>query len=50
VKSVTTGTPNIGASAWDGYCSTTVAVAGVEALTSGKPTEVQQVAKPEFYV
>jgi myo-inositol 2-dehydrogenase / D-chiro-inositol 1-dehydrogenase len=49
VKSINTGGPNFGASAWDGYCSTAVAVAGVEALHSGKPAEVSQVAKPKFY-
>jgi myo-inositol 2-dehydrogenase / D-chiro-inositol 1-dehydrogenase len=49
VKSVITGKPNIGASAWDGYCSTAVAEAGVEALHSGRPAEVKQIAKPKFY-
>ena len=44
-----TGKPNIGATAWDGYCSTVVAEAGVEALHSGKPAAVSQIAKPKFY-
>jgi myo-inositol 2-dehydrogenase / D-chiro-inositol 1-dehydrogenase len=49
VKSINTGKPNLGASAWDGYCSTAVADAGVEALHSGKPALVNQIAKPKFY-
>lgn len=49
VKSLNTGKPNIGANAWDGYCSTAVAVAGVEALNSGATVAVKQIAKPEFY-
>ena len=49
VKSLNTGKPNLGATAWDGYCSTAVAVAGVEALTSGTTIAVQQIAKPGFY-
>jgi myo-inositol 2-dehydrogenase/D-chiro-inositol 1-dehydrogenase len=50
VKSVNTGKPNLGASAWDGYCSTAVAEAGVEALHSGKTVAVTQIAKPKFYM
>jgi myo-inositol 2-dehydrogenase / D-chiro-inositol 1-dehydrogenase len=49
VKSIITGKPNIGASAWDGYCSTAVAEAGVAALHSGKPAQIKQVSKPKFY-
>jgi myo-inositol 2-dehydrogenase / D-chiro-inositol 1-dehydrogenase len=49
IKSISTGNPNLGASAWDGYCSTVVAEAGVEALNTGKTVSVAQVAKPEFY-
>lgn len=49
VKSIATGRPNIGASAWDGYCATAVAEAGVQALQSGKPAAVKLVAKPKFY-
>jgi myo-inositol 2-dehydrogenase / D-chiro-inositol 1-dehydrogenase len=49
IKSISTGTPNLGASAWDGYCSTVVAEAGVEALNTGKTVSVVQIAKPEFY-
>jgi myo-inositol 2-dehydrogenase / D-chiro-inositol 1-dehydrogenase len=50
VKSINTGKPNLGASAWDGYCSTAVAEAGVEALHSGKTVAVTQIAKPKFYM
>jgi myo-inositol 2-dehydrogenase / D-chiro-inositol 1-dehydrogenase len=49
VKSIKSGKPNLGASAWDGYCSTAVAEAGVEALRTGKTVAVMQIAKPEFY-
>ncbi len=50
VKSIQTGKPNLGASAWDGYCSTVVAEAGVEALRTGKTVAVSQIAKPKFYM
>jgi myo-inositol 2-dehydrogenase / D-chiro-inositol 1-dehydrogenase len=50
VKSIDTGLPNLGASAWDGYCSTAVAEAGVEALNTGKTVAVTQIAKPKFYM
>ena len=49
VRTVTSGRPNIGANAWDGYCSTVVAEAGVEALHSGKPAPVRQIARPDLY-
>ncbi len=49
IKSIDTGAPNLGASAWDGYCSTVVAEAGVEALRTGKTVSVKQIAKPAFY-
>lgn len=49
VKSIRTGIPNIGANAWDGYCSTAVAEAGVEALNTGNPVAVKQIQKPRFY-
>jgi myo-inositol 2-dehydrogenase / D-chiro-inositol 1-dehydrogenase len=50
VKSISTGKPNLGASAWDGYCSTAVAEAGVEALHTGKTVAVMQIAKSKFYL
>lgn len=49
IKSITTGKPNLGASAWDGYASTAVAEAGVKALHSRKALAVKQIAKPKFY-
>jgi myo-inositol 2-dehydrogenase/D-chiro-inositol 1-dehydrogenase len=48
VKSIASGKP-VGASAWDGYCSTLVAEAGVEALRTGKTVPVKPIAKPDFY-
>jgi myo-inositol 2-dehydrogenase / D-chiro-inositol 1-dehydrogenase len=50
VKSIKTGKPNLSASTWDGYCSTAVAEAGVEALHTGKTVAVTQIAKPKFYL
>ena len=50
VKSINTGKPNLGASAWDGYASTAVAEAGVEALHTGKTVVMAQIAKPKFYM
>ena len=49
VKTLNTGASNIGATAWDGYCSTAVAAAGLEALSSGATVAVKQIAKPKFY-
>jgi myo-inositol 2-dehydrogenase / D-chiro-inositol 1-dehydrogenase len=49
VKSVVSGEPNLGASAWDGYCSTAVAQAGVQALYTGQTVDIKQIAKPKFY-
>jgi myo-inositol 2-dehydrogenase / D-chiro-inositol 1-dehydrogenase len=49
VKSIVAGTANIGASAWDGYCSTLVAAAGIEALHKEARQVIKGVAKPAFY-
>lgn len=49
IKSLNTGKPNIGANAWDGYCSTAVAAAGVESLNSGTTVAIKQITKPKFY-
>jgi myo-inositol 2-dehydrogenase / D-chiro-inositol 1-dehydrogenase len=49
VKTINTGKPNLGANAWDGYCSTVVAAAGVDALTTGKTALIQHIPKPKFY-
>ncbi|MBV9637387.1 MAG: Gfo/Idh/MocA family oxidoreductase [Methylobacteriaceae bacterium] len=48
LKSLASGVP-AGASAWDGYCATAVAEAGVAALRAGKTVAVEHVAKPGFY-
>jgi myo-inositol 2-dehydrogenase / D-chiro-inositol 1-dehydrogenase len=50
IKSINTGKANLGACAWDGYCSTVVAEAGVEALHTRKTVTVSQIAKPAFYI
>jgi myo-inositol 2-dehydrogenase/D-chiro-inositol 1-dehydrogenase len=50
VKSINSGVPNLGATAWDGYCSTVVAEAGVQALHTRKTVAVTQIAKPRLYV
>jgi myo-inositol 2-dehydrogenase / D-chiro-inositol 1-dehydrogenase len=38
-----------GASAWDGYCSTAVAEAGLVALREGRTTSVSLIDRPAFY-
>ena len=38
-----------GASAWDGYAATAIAIASVEALTSGAPNDIRLEPKPAFY-
>ena len=48
LKSLASGAPE-GASAWDGYCATLVAEAGVAALSAGKAVSVEQAARPKFY-
>jgi myo-inositol 2-dehydrogenase/D-chiro-inositol 1-dehydrogenase len=48
VKSISSGHP-VGANAWDGYRSTAVAEAGVEALRSGRTVSVERRARPKFY-
>jgi myo-inositol 2-dehydrogenase/D-chiro-inositol 1-dehydrogenase len=49
IKSIVYDQPNIGATAWDGYCSTAIAVAGVRALHEGKMVPVEMIHKPDFY-
>jgi myo-inositol 2-dehydrogenase / D-chiro-inositol 1-dehydrogenase len=48
VKSIHTGVA-AGSTAWDGYCATLVAEAGVKALHSGDRVMIEQIAKPLFY-
>jgi myo-inositol 2-dehydrogenase/D-chiro-inositol 1-dehydrogenase len=49
VQSLHTGQPTGGATAWDGYAATAVAAACVEALETGRRTEVRLQAKPALY-
>lgn len=48
IKSIHTGITS-GSTAWDGYCATVAAEAGVKALHSGTTVHIQQIAKPAFY-
>lgn len=48
IKSIHTGVA-VGSSAWDGYCATLVAEAGVKALHTGNAVQIEQIAKPKFY-
>lgn len=49
VKTINTGKRNHGADAWDGYCATAIADAGVKALNGGKAAMVELIQKPLFY-
>jgi myo-inositol 2-dehydrogenase / D-chiro-inositol 1-dehydrogenase len=49
VRSVQTGQPFAGASAWDGYMATLVGEACIQALQSGAPTQVPTPARPDLY-
>ncbi len=48
IKSIHTGIA-AGSNAWDGYCATIVAEAGVQALHTGKTVLIEQISKPKFY-
>jgi myo-inositol 2-dehydrogenase / D-chiro-inositol 1-dehydrogenase len=48
LKSIQTGVP-AGASAWDGYCATLVAEAGVASLANGGAVALEHAAKPKLY-
>jgi myo-inositol 2-dehydrogenase / D-chiro-inositol 1-dehydrogenase len=48
LKSIQTGVP-VGASAWDGYCATLVAEAGVQSLEKSAPVQVSPASKPSLY-
>ncbi len=51
LKAIQTGVPSaIAANAWDGYCATKVAEAGVAALAAGHKIAVKLAEKPAFYV
>ncbi len=49
VRSVQTGQPFAGASAWDGYMATLAAEACIQSLQTGAPVPVPPPAKPGFY-
>jgi myo-inositol 2-dehydrogenase / D-chiro-inositol 1-dehydrogenase len=48
IKSIHSGVA-AGSTAWDGYCATLVAEAGVKAMHSGGTVHIEQIAKPKFY-
>jgi len=48
VKSIHSGV-QAGSSAWDGYCATFVAEAGVKAMHSGTTVHIEQIDQPKFY-
>jgi myo-inositol 2-dehydrogenase / D-chiro-inositol 1-dehydrogenase len=48
IRSIGTGKP-VGASAWDGYCATLTAEAGVAALERGAEARVTPISKPKLY-
>jgi myo-inositol 2-dehydrogenase/D-chiro-inositol 1-dehydrogenase len=49
VRAVETGVPAAAADAWDGYCATLVAEAGVRALKEGRRVEIGRVEAPGLY-
>jgi myo-inositol 2-dehydrogenase / D-chiro-inositol 1-dehydrogenase len=50
LRSIQTGIPSpIAADAWDGYCATLVAEAGVASLTAGQRIAIKPTSRPEFY-
>lgn len=50
VRFVQTGIfPDIASDAWDGYCATVVAAAGVKALESGQRILISHIGKPKLY-
>ena len=50
IRSIETGEPAPNApNAWDGYCATAIAEAGVAALASGQKTEVELAPRPALY-
>lgn len=50
IHSIETGTPSpVAANAWDGYCSSLVAEAGIRALQEGRKVTVKIAEKPTLY-
>ena len=48
LNSIHSGIP-AGASAWDGYCATLIAEAGVASLAKGSAVSIEHAAKPKLY-
>ena len=50
IRAIQTGKPStIAANAWDGYCSSLVAEAGVRALQAGRKVTIEMAEKPALY-
>lgn len=50
LKSITTGkSSRVAANAWDGYCATIAAEAGVKALADGRKVLIETAEKPDLY-
>jgi len=50
IRSIESAAPSpIAATAWDGYCATAVAEAGVRALAGGRKVQVDRTDKPSLY-
>jgi myo-inositol 2-dehydrogenase/D-chiro-inositol 1-dehydrogenase len=50
IRAIVTGVPSaIAASAWDGYCASMIAEAGVRALAEGRKVAVARPAAPDLY-
>jgi myo-inositol 2-dehydrogenase/D-chiro-inositol 1-dehydrogenase len=49
IAAVSAGEGATGPSSWDGYAAAVVCDAGVQALYSGRRTEVQMIDKPSIY-
>ena len=51
IKAIQTGKPSVvAANAWDGYCSTLVAEAGVRSLAEGRKVAIKRQLQPDFYL
>jgi len=51
INSILTDTPNdVASNAWDGYCATRIAEAGVRALGQGTKVAIEYIEKPALYV
>jgi myo-inositol 2-dehydrogenase/D-chiro-inositol 1-dehydrogenase len=51
INSILTDTPNdVASNAWDGYCATLIAEAGVKALDRGAKVAIERIKKPALYL